>query len=362
MSENPPDMQAPRGEVPPFTQRVLIAVAIAWLSIAFGAMILYAFDVLLLLFAGVLFAVFLNGVARPIAARTGVPYGGSLALVTVLLVGILGAGIAFLIPQIASQVTQLSEQLTASTASLQKQLEQYPMARLILERAPRLDEMFSQDSDFTSLVSRAFSTAFGFVGNAIIIFFVGLYLAADPGLYRDGIAKLFPLKRRRHASDVLNDMGQAMFGWLKGQLISMAIIGAFTTVGLWALGIPLAVTLGVLTALLTFIPNLGPLLSVIPPALLALQQGPAMVLWVILFYLALQTIESYLITPMIQQREASLPPVLTIFAQIFMGLLVGILGVAMATPMAAAALVAVRELYVGDVLGDEKTADAAVAG
>ena len=360
MPDKPSDMQAPRGEVPAFTQRVLVVVSIVWASIAFGAMILYAFDVLLLLFAGVLFGVFLNGVSRWAEGKTAMPYKWSLATVTVLLVGLFCAGFVILIPQIADQVTQLSDELTESMARLEVHMKQYPLARQILERAPRLQDLFAPDSNFATLVSSAFTTAFGFVGNTIIVFFVGLYLAADPALYRDGVAKLFPLKKREHARSILNDMGQAMFGWLKGQLIAMTIIGVFTAIGLSLLGIPLAMTLAVLTALLTFIPNFGPIISVIPPALLALQQGPAMMLSVLLLYLTLQTVESYLITPLIQQREASLPPVLTIFAQIFMGILVGILGIAMATPMAAAALVAVKKLYVGDVLKDERTAQEAV--
>ena len=360
MTHTPPDMQAPRGEVPTYTQRVLIAVAIAGIALAAGYLLVTVLDLLLLMVAGILFAVFLNGLSRWLSARSKFSYGWSLAIVVVVLLGGFGIGLAILIPQINQQVTQLFEQLSPSLNNLQKQLMNYPWAQQLLAGAPRLKELTSGQGDLISQMISALSSAFGFVANAVIIFFVGLYLAADPATYREGIAKLFPLAQRDRAREVLNDMGQALLGWLTGQLIAMAIIGVCTAVGLSLMGIPLPIALAVLTALLTFIPNIGPIVSVVPPALLALQQGPWMALYVVLFFLALQTVESYLVTPLIQQREVLIPPVLTIFAQLFMGVTTGILGVAMATPLTAALLVLVKELYVGDVLGDRRTAAAAL--
>jgi predicted PurR-regulated permease PerM len=101
-----------------------------------------------------------------------------------------------------------------------------------------------------------------------------------------------------------------------------------------------------------FIPSIGPVLSVVPPALLALNDEPIKALYVVLYYLALQTLESYFITPMIQQKAISLPPVVIIAAQVIMGVLLGALGLALATPMVAAVMVLVQMLYLEDVLGD----------
>lgn len=132
----------------------------------------------------------------------------------------------------------------------------------------------------------------------------------------------------------------------------MAVIGVLTTLGLWLLGVPLALTLGILAALLEFIPNFGPILSAVPAVLLALMESPRLALWVILLYLGIQAAESYLITPLVQRRLASLPPVLVIVSQILGGVLFGFLGFALATPLLAFALVLVKRLYIEDRLGD----------
>src|SRR5690606_44568 len=122
------------------------------------------------------------------------------------------------------------------------------------------------------------------------------------------------------------------------QLISMTVVGVLTGAGLWLLGLPLAFILGALAALLAFIPNIGPVLAAVPAVLLALADGPTTVLWVIGIYVGVQAVESYLITPVVQQESVSLPPALTISFQLLMGVLYGILGLALATPLAALGL------------------------
>jgi predicted PurR-regulated permease PerM len=115
---------------------------------------------------------------------------------------------------------------------------------------------------------------------------------------------------------------------------------------------PLALTLGLLAGLLSFIPNIGPILSFVPAGLLAIPQGFSQVLYVGLLYIGIQTVESYVITPPMQRRMVSLPPALTISAQVILGVLFGFLGLLLATPLAAAVLVLVKMLYLEDVLGE----------
>ena len=130
----------------------------------------------------------------------------------------------------------------------------------------------------------------------------------------------------------------------------MAIIGSLTAISLSLLGVPLPISLGIIAALLTFIPNIGPILATIPQALLAVEVGLNTVLYVIVLNVALQTFESYLITPIIQRYTVTLPPVVTIFAQLVMGVIVGIIGIIMAAPLATAIMVVIQMLYVHDRL------------
>ena len=106
--------------------------------------------------------------------------------------------------------------------------------------------------------------------------------------------------------------------------------------------------------LLTFIPFIGPLLSAIPVVLVAFSEGPATALYALLLYSAIQMLEGYVLTPNVQRRSVSLPPALTIAAQVLLGVLVGALGVVLATPLAATGLVVVNKLYVREVLGDDQ--------
>lgn len=191
----------------------------------------------------------------------------------------------------------------------------------------------------------------------LIILFVGLYVAAQPALYQRGLRRLVPVAGRQRADEVLLEVVSVLRWWLIGKVLSMVLVGVLTTVGLWWLDVPLALTFGLLAAALTFIPNFGPVLSVVPPALLALADDPTRAAYVVALYLAIQMVESYAVTPLIQRRTVSMPPALTILAQLVLGILVGGIGVAVATPLTAAVMTMVRMWYVEDLLEQDAPAE-----
>jgi predicted PurR-regulated permease PerM len=136
-------------------------------------------------------------------------------------------------------------------------------------------------------------------------------------------------------------------------MATMAITGSATGAILWILGVPLPFMMGLITGLLAFIPNIGGLIAVTLASLLALPQGLSTVAWVIGLYCAMQLVESYVLTPLIQKRQVSLPPALLIGFQAFMGLVFGFLGLMVASPLLAVGMVVVNQLYVKDALGDD---------
>jgi len=123
--------------------------------------------------------------------------------------------------------------------------------------------------------------------------------------------------------DVLRDDGQ------QGILIS---------IGLWIVGVPLAGTLGIIAAVMTFIPNVGPLISVIPAALLALAISPTKGLLALLVFAIVFTLEGYVVTPLLERNIVRLPPALTLTMQLILAAVAGPVGVALAAPVAAAIL------------------------
>lgn len=335
-----------------FSSRVFTSVVIVALVLLLLLLLWYAMDVLLLGFAGVLVAIFLRGVSDWVSGRTHLSGGWSLALVTLSLLSILGIGIWLLAPDVAGQIDELQKSLPQSVRHLSERVEQYEWGRQVLAQLPSASELLPGRANVLARATGIFSTTLGIIANLVIIISLGLYLAVEPRLYTRGVIRLVPASRRERARAVLDEVGNTLRWWLIGKAASMVVIGALTAFGLWMLNVPLALTLGLLAAALTFIPNIGPILSVVPAALLALLQSPTRALYVILLYLLIQTIESYLLTPIVQRRTVSLPPALTIFSQVLLGVLLGGLGLALATPITAAALVLVRMIYVEDTLND----------
>ena len=188
------------------------------------------------------------------------------------------------------------------------------------------------------------------LGGLIFALVIGIFLAADPALYRTGFLNLFPRAKQDRMEEVLDELGFTLWWWLLAQLATMASVGLLIGIGLALLGVPLSGTLGLIAAILSFIPSLGPFISVIPAILLGATISPIMVLWVVLLYGGVQTLEANLLTPLIQQRAISLPPALILGAELIMGLLLGGAGLMFATPLAAVALVLVNMLYIQDVL------------
>lgn len=340
-----------------FTSRIVLAVGITTLAIFLSLLLWYAADVLLLAFAGILLAIFLRSLSDWVSESTPLSGGWSLGVVVVGLISILTIGIWLLAPGVADQIDELQKKLPQSVRQLERHVESYEWGRKALAQVPNANELVPDKADVLARVTGVFSTTFGAIANFFIIIFIGLYVAAEPRLYSDGLIRLVPLNRRQRAREVLDEVGSTLRWWLIGKVASMIVVGVSTVVGLWLLDIPLALTLGLLAALLTFIPNVGPILSVVPAMLLALMQSPMQALYVALLYLGIQTVESYFLTPLMQKRTVSLPPALTIFTQVLFGVMVGSLGFVLATPLTAAAIVMVKMLYIQDALKDSIETD-----
>lgn len=315
-------------------------------------------DVLLLLFAGVLLALLLSRLTDAVERRTPLPHGGAYAAVLLVLAGLLTGGVWLAAPSVSRQLDELTERLPQAVDRLASRVEEYRWARRLLDRAPDPDQFFDSGPQVISQATTVLSSTVGVIGAGVVVLVIGLYLGARLEVYRRGLLRLVPPPRRARAGEVLGETVSTLQDWLAAQFVSMAVVGLLTTLGLWWLGMPLALTLGILAALLEFIPNFGPILSAVPAVLLALLEGPQLALWVLLLYIGIQTAESYLITPLVQHRIASLPPVLVIAAQLLAGVLFGFLGFALATPLLAVAMVLIKRLYVEDRLGDSLEAPA----
>ena len=336
-----------------FARRVCVAVAIATLAALLLALLWAATDVLLLLFAAILVACFFRGLANVFSDYTRLPVGWSLVVVTSLLIGGTALVVWALAPHVAAQMDDLSRGVATSVQQLRAELLRYEWGRRALDEVPGVAEL-ARRGNLLGRVTGIFSSTLGIIANTVLVTCLGLYLAVAPGAYVAGMVRLFPKHRRPRMTEVLNSVGETLRRWLVGRAILMVVNGVLTAASLWLMGIPLALTLGTIAGLLNFVPNIGPIIAGVPAVLIAWTLGPIPALYVLLLYVVLQSLDGYVLTPLIQQRTVSLAPALTIAAQVLFGVLAGTMGLLLATPITAATLVLVRKLYLEDVLDDRE--------
>jgi predicted PurR-regulated permease PerM len=280
-------------------------------------------------------------------------HGFALILVSLGLVVLIAITAWLVTGRIGTQVAELRLQLPQAVQYVRGYLGQYEWVRNALDSLPTFNDWLARRGGtvVSQLTGLASSTA-GVVVNILIVGILGIYLASQPSLYSRGLKHLLPLSYRERAGEVLGVIDESLRRWLVGRFALMVINGALTAIGLKLLGIPLALTLGLLAGLLNFVPNFGPWIAAIPAVLIAFLQGPQQALYVAVLYLVLQSVDGYLLTPLVDRRSVELPPVLTITAQVILGLAFGFIGILLASPLTAVAMILIKMLYIEDLLGD----------
>ena len=290
----------------------------------------YATSVFLLAFAAILLAILLNAIGRGARKITHLPYPAALLVALIVILGIFTLTFWLYSPLIAVQFGLLMDELPQAVATLHKNLTPYLSTDFLLKMQKEFS--LSNQKLLTQLLS-VFSTTLGSIAGFIIFLIVGLYLAFDPPRYVKWILLMIPTKKIERVAEIMNQMGQSLRWWLLGKVFSMAFVGIFTIIGLSLLHVSLAFILGLLAALLTFIPYVGAILASIPAILIGFTHSPWQAIYVIILYLIIHIIDGYLMTPFIEQRTVSIPPAVTILAQVLMVILIGGFGLALATPL-----------------------------
>ncbi len=195
-----------------------------------------------------------------------------------------------------------------------------------------------------------FYSSLGVLLSILLLFAITLMLLADPVPYRQGFKRLFPAFYRRRVEEIMNLCAQGLEGWLVGILFNMAVIAVLSFIGLLILGIPLALSQAMLAGVLTFIPNLGPTLSVLLPMAIALIEAPWKSVAVLILYIFIQQIESNLLTPIVMAQQVSLLPALTLLSQLFFATFFGFLGLFLSLPLTVVGQIWFKEVIIKDVL------------
>lgn len=318
-------------------------VWIIWTALIF-LFVWYAWELLFLAFAGFLLAIILRTLADWVAVKTGLGDSISYAVTVCGIVILIGIAAWLLVPSIIEQAAQIIKIIPGSIQKAKDEIDKFSWG-------PRVVEMVKQGIAKLDIASKLAAMTTGFfdaIAAAVIVIIVGFFAGLNPREYTGALLHLVPEEKRARAMHVAEEVVYVLRWWMLGQLVPMVVLGVVTMIGLWLLGVPLAFTLGLFTGLMIFIPYLGALISEIPAVLVALKQGPKTLIYVIILYLVVHSLEGYVLTPLVQKRAVKLFPVLTILAQMFMWTITGVLGVAIATPLAAAGLVLVKMLYLDE--------------
>lgn len=326
-----------------FVRRAFIIIALAALTGVLWALA----DILLLLFGSILFAVLLHTAGSVPQKLLGLGHRASLLAGGVVAIVVVGGAAAYLGPALVHEIRSVIVVLPQAADRIAGNLQLGSLASVFSDGTAA--------SALGSLATRVIawsSTIVGAIASLLLIIFGGIYLAVNPRLYRDGLVKLFPRRVQPNVDATLDDAGAALQFWLQGQLLAMFLVGTFTGLGLYLVGVPSALALGFLAGIAEFVPIVGPIVAAVPAVLIASTVNTQTALLALSVLVVVQQVESNLITPLIADRMVSIAPAVALFAIVAIGVLLGPIGLVFGFPLAIVCDVVIRRLYVRDTLGE----------
>lgn len=327
-----------------YSKKVWIAGGIFALLVILLLLFKTLFSIFLLTLAGALFAIYFHGCSGFFKKHLHIPSAWSLALSIAINIILFIAFFWFVGARLQQQVSSLTDTLPKTIDNAKAYLQKNTVGSKALDYLNS-----SGNSQKTmSIVKKFFSSSFGILSDVYIILLLGMFFIASPFTYKKGFVHLLPPKAKDIGVELLDQIHNVLKNWIKGQLFGFLFIAVLTGIGLWALGMPLVLTLALIAGLLNFIPNFGPIIALVPAELIGLMQGTTTAIMVLCLYTLIQIVQSAVTQPLIQKKMVSVPPALIIFGQVAMGLLGGFWGVLLATPVVAIIMTVVNKLYVDE--------------
>jgi predicted PurR-regulated permease PerM len=321
-----------------FTILAITAIALAIGLVWIGRVIF------LLLFASIVGAILLTTISDWLHTRLKIKQGPALVLFICVAFAVAALLVWMLGPNAVEQFADLEAELPVAAHSLLTQLQSHQWGQWLLRQSPGSEQVSNGFSFALTRIGGIVVSSATILAGLVIVFSLSVYFSIEPGMYYNGLRRTVPQEYREKLDACAASVAQILRWWVLAKLISMAMVGILISIGLWIVGVPLAGTLGIIAAVMTFIPNVGPLISVIPAALLALAISPTKGLLALLVFAIVFTLEGYVVTPLLERNIVRLPPALTLTMQLLLAAVAGPVGVALAAPLAAAILGALSVL------------------
>lgn len=328
-----------------------------FLCLVIALIILWQFrQILLLIFTAVVLAIILNSLVRWIVRRFGLRR--SWAVLVVLGLVVLGGTLlmVLVVPQFANQFEQLLQ-------TVPEGFEEFGVwINALIENLPDwLPKQELETPDFSDQIQQVIAVVVAFFSNSFVIllrliFVIALtvMMLAEPLAYRRLALRLFPSFYRRRADAILAKCEIALLCWVGGVSLNSLFVATLCGLGLFGLKVEFTFTHAILAGIFNFVPNIGPLLSVVFPLSVALLDSVGKAIAVIILYVIVQNIESYWFSPVVMMQQVSLLPAATLTAQIFFASFFGLLGLILALPLAVITKTWLEEAWIKDVLDKAK--------
>lgn len=330
-----------------FYRLVMVVVVLGVLGLIIGT----GGPVLMVVCASALVAVVLHGAARWITHLLRLPEWLSVMLLVLALAAAATALVRVFGPELTVQAGHLRTALVSQISTLHDRLNSGQFGHLILDHVPQSlggnqtgGGSRAPGLDFAGSMTNVLTSTFGSVGTMVVIVIAGIYFALSPRLYANGILRLTPERHRPLVRSLLQTIAHTLSAWVAGQMLDMTVVGVLTWLGLWAIGMPLALPLGLIAGTANFIPYLGAFVGASPALLIGLSVSTQEALMVLGLYGVIQAFEGYVMSPFIQKRAVSMPPALTILSQTIFGAFLGMWGFIFASPITAVLLAVATRL------------------
>ncbi len=313
--------------------------------------------VVLLAFTAITLATVLNRIVRWLTNRhLKRNFAVVLTLIGLIIVSVTIT--AVVAPPFIDQANQWLNQAPLEVAQIRLWLQEID-SRIPVELSEQLQKLDTFIQDIPMVARSVFNNAFllfrgtlAVLFNVLLVLVITIMLLVNPKPYRRAFICLFPQFYRDRIAEILDHCERSLVGWGTGILFNISVITVLSFSGLAIIGVPLPIGNAFVAGLMTFIPNIGPILSVIPPTVLGLLEAPWKGAAVIALYILIQQIESNLLTPMVMKRQVSLLPAIALTSQLVCGILFGFLGLFLALPLTVVAQVWLEELVVKDVMNN----------
>jgi len=299
-------------------------------------------ELILLLFGSVLIGVLLRRLMVWVKRWTRLPEGAALFVAVAGVLLLLGFFGFFFGWRIQGQIAEAADLIPKGLRIFTDWVRATPVGSRLIGAAKEVHAAAAIPV-LTQVPMFAWS-AMVILGESLAALVGGIYLAAQPDLYRRGLMRLLPARLRPWTASLLEETGSRLRQWLIAQLVAMASIGVLVGAGLTLIGVPASLALGLFAGLTEFVPVAGPIVGAVPALLIALLHGVNKAEYVLLLFVLVQQFEGHVLLPLVQRRFATLPPVVTVFSLIGAAVLFGWVGALFATPLAVAGSVLLERL------------------